>query len=384
MYALSSSSTVILATWIVLIAVTLPIVSTSSVAADLMHNPIASSPLWSADRVQQWAVDRSPAAQVLDSERAAAGTTIDRDDPKQCAQAHLKQQVLADFARHERNRAAADALEVYCRIVGLARQRQFLVEATAVIDRLIAMADEADLLDIGKEDPNDLRRNRLGVEDKILQLDSGVAKLRIQLAQLTGQSIDSASQAILITPMLIDSTVPLAEDAVAVALSRRADLRALQTLSQRLDANTLPAARDLLAAQNPGLGMVTKFATRMALPCLSGPDLSNNDLRLRRQQCYQLAEARSEQIEFEVRRGLVDLSSARGRGELAGLRSHLASQSIEQRSTAIELDRAPPGSDLLVTLEMLTAQGDQTQNQIDEAVAWIRLLEAQGIASDPR
>jgi hypothetical protein len=128
--------------------------------------------------------------------------------------------------------------------------------------------------------------------------------------------------------------------------------------------------------------MVTQAARRLALPCLKGPEYNTQDLRVRRQQCHQLADARAEQIEWEVRNGLVDLSTARRRGELAQQRSQLAFASVEQRTISIELDRAVPGSDLLVNLEMLAAEGDRVQNQIDEGVAWVRLDQAQGIAAE--
>ena len=352
-------------------------------AADIPYPRDVSSPLWSADQVAQWAVDHSPTARMLESERSAAATGIDRDDSKQCAQAGLKQSVLADLAQHERNRAAADVLEVYDRIVGLGRQRQLLVEAAAVIDRLIAMADQAELLGLSNEDPNDLRRKRLSTDDQILQVDSGVTKLRLRLAQLTGQSIEVTNQSILIDPLCVGQSIPAVDDAIAVALCQRSDLRALQTLTRCLNANTLPAGRELLAAQQPGLGLATQAVARLSLPCLSGPDLSTQDLRHRRHQCHELTQARADQIELEVRTGLVDLSTAQQRVHIADQRSQLASASIERRRASIDIDQAAPGSDLLVKLELLTARGEYVQHQIDEAVAMTRLRQAQGIAAEP-
>tara|TARA_R110002049_G_scaffold2750_2_gene21805 strand:- start:690311 stop:691438 length:1128 start_codon:yes stop_codon:yes gene_type:complete len=339
------------------------------------------SPLWTAAQVSQWAADRSPAAMMLESERAAAGTSIDRDDPKQCAQASLKQQVLADLAMHERDRAAAASLEVYYRIVGLGRQRQMLVEAMAVIDQLTSMAVEAESLGLSDEDPGDLRRQRLEAEDQLQQLDGGVEKLRLRLSQLTGRTIEASRRSILLSPLLMGDSIPLDEEAVAVAIAQRSDLRALHTLSQRLNAYTLPAVRDLLAAQQPGLGMVTQIARRLALPCLGGPDISGQDISLRRRQCHQLSEARAEQIEVDVRDALVDLSTARRRAHLAGQRAELADASAQKLRASIELGRAPAGSDLLIKLEKLAAQGDQVQRQTDEAVGWVKLRQAQGIAS---
>ena len=337
-----------------------------------------SNPLWTSEQVATWAAQTSPAAQLMESERAAAAATIDRDDPQQCARASLKQSVMADFAQHERCRASADALEAYFRIVGLSRQRQLAVEATSVVDRLIAMADQAVTLGLSSQDSGELLRKKLVTEDQIAQIDGGVEKLRLQLAQLTGRSVDLAGQAILISPLRGGDLIPPNEVAIATALEQRADLRALRTICRRLSAATLPTARELLSVQQPGLGLASQVTTQLLLPCFRGPDRSAGDLRLRRQQCHQVSQARADQIELEVRARLVDLSTARRRSALADQRVRSANSSIDKIRASIDLNQATPGADLLIKLESLAAEGDRLLREIDESVGWVRLEQAQG------
>ena len=340
-----------------------------------------TSPLWTAAQVKQWAIDRSPAARMFDSERSASAAGIDRDDATQCAQAGMKQQVMLELAAHERNRAAADSLELYYRIIGLAEQRLILEEASVVIDRLTSLASEAESLGLSNQDPNELRRKRLTTEDQLARLDNGARKLRLRLAQLTGQPIDITDNAILLDRPPENRTDVSVDDAIATALAERSDLRALRTIQQRLNTNTLPTARQLLAAQQPGLGMVSQTIRRVLLPCLSGPDTSHADLSIRRKQIQQLSEAREDEIEIEVRTAYVDLTTEHTRARLAEERTRLAELSVEKSRAAIELDQAVAGSDLLLKLEQLTAKGEFVQHQIDGAVASVRLRQAQGIAA---
>jgi len=339
------------------------------------------SPLWVAQQVQQWAAEHSPAARMLDSERLAAGKGIDRKNARQCAEASLKQQVMSHLAAHERNRAAADALEVYCRMVALTQQRLFLDEALVVTQRLIDLAEQAESLGRNDQDPRDVRRQRDRTLDQQLQLESGVEKLRMQLAQLTGQKREIAQQAILIDPLWLGGIIATEDEAIAVALGNRADLRAVQTISQRLNEQTLPATRGLLAAQQPGLGMSPTVIRRFLWSCISNADGNSQDLAVRRQQISSLVASRREQIEHDVRTAIIDLSTAQQRSQLAHQRYSLATASVERAQAAIDLDRAGPGSDLRARLESLSEQGTLLQHQTDEAVAWVRLRQSQGLAA---
>lgn len=361
--------------------------------------PLAAQQSWTAQGVVQLTVENAPLAAALQSERRAVGCGLDRDDRAVCAQVGLIQAVLADLAAHDQNRAAGDALAVYYQILGLEQQQTLLDDADGILDELIGFAERAEQLELPDGDARALRQRRLALADQAVQAETGIAQLRIRLAELTGQQ----PQVVLDVPLPhhelasaasaggdatagsgdrgLDLSSPEAQSAVAVATARRADLRAIRTLCRCMTADALPSARRLLGVVQPGLGLTVARAARSPLMALHASAEPTEDLACRRVQCQQLLEMRERQARAEVLRELVEVQLAGRRLALQKQATELADQIVEETARAVELEQATIGADRLAELEALEARGQSLQRQVDAAVARVRLRQSQGIAA---
>lgn len=333
---------------------------------------------WSADQVRRWAIQHATIARMLDSERSAVGCGLNRDDPNQCAQVGLIQAVLRETARHDRNQSAGEALSVYYRIVGLQRQLELLDEADEELSTLIGMADSAAKLNLPVDDPNELRRRRIDVQDQQVQATFGMLALRKRLAGLTGQSPAAASVAVLSDSLALELITLDRDAAVAEAMAERADLRAVQTLCRCMNKRSLPAARTLLGVLQPGLGLSLISASKTCLLGRRNAD-DGDDLGCRRQQCRQLEQSTRHSIREQVLQAELDLQQALERRRLASTKATLAADAATQQKGAVEIGQAAIGSDRLANLISLEADGEAVQRAIDVAVAEVKFRESRGI-----
>ncbi len=345
---------------------------------------------WDRVTIREAASARSGIANLLDQERRALGASLDRGNRQQCAQVGLMQAVLGALAIHQRSASAAEALVLVAQLEGLREQTLLLREAQAVTDDLRDMAQRADELGLQDGNPVQWQRRGLTLTDQLAQATAAAAKARIRLAELTGWSgrnhYGAPSQGIAmddITAMPFsqvaadaDPPIPTAEQARAIALDRRADLRAIGILCASLTGDSLPAGRQLLAAQQPGLGLTAALAVKPLLALHSSSD--DADLCHRRDQCGTLRQIRSEQIEAEVERALIDLELAYQRHALAVTDDELSATLLSEREKAVELDKAPVGSDKLSRLERLESTGERIAREVDRQIAWIKLRETMG------
>ncbi len=161
-------------------------------------------------------------------------------------------------------------------------QRQLLAETLQTFDELIQLADKAERLELRDGNPLSVRRDRIAVEDQLEQVEAGIAKSRILLAQQLNQPIAEAETVPLEgeTPRLLYAT---RDDAFQAAIAQRCDLQAIRQLCTSLNLDTLPAVRQAFAMLQPGLGLsVSTIARKALLASLHAPSPSNAELCRRR------------------------------------------------------------------------------------------------------
>lgn len=335
---------------------------------------------WTAEQVSRTAAANSTSANLLDSERSAVLASISRDDPKQCAQAALLQNVQRNFVCYERSRSAAQALTLYYQLIHLESQQRLLDDADQTLSQLLRMADKADELGLKDGNQSALDKRRLQVHDQRAEADGGNAKLRIGLGELLGRPFHQMVDAEFVDAASDDIRQSFSVDQwIAIALSDRCDIKAIETLCSSLNENSLPAARQLLGSLQPGLGLAIALASRQPLlASLHSDDRAAAELCHRREQCARLLAARRAQVESQVRIAFIDHQTALSRLDIARQIAEIDLQQTAQSLKAIELDQAKPGAELLAKLEHLQTQGQVLERQSARAVAYVKLLEAAG------
>lgn len=341
---------------------------------------------WTADQVRRWAVQNSSAANLLDAERRALGCQVDRRDRKKCAQIGLWQAVLREVAIEERNKSGGEALTVYYQIIGLETQLFLLQQADQEFDNLLKLADQAAALAIPGGDSNELSRQQLEIQDKMVQAQFGMRKLRLHLAQLTGQPESVTEVVVLAGPLDLTRIEIDAGAAVAEAIANRGALRAIRTLCRHMNEDTLPSARQMLAALQPGIGLSVANSAK----CLSDKLRSlcgicsedEDDLSARRRQCRQLERNTEATIREQVLQAHLNVDQAVNRRHLADQTATLSQRAVDERTMAVDLDQAPVGSDRLEKLSSLKADGESIQRLVDIAEAEVALRESIGALID--
>lgn len=332
---------------------------------------------WNAAQVRDWAVANAALAGAMEAERRSIGAGFDRDDQAQCKQAGLQQMVLAQLAERDRTRAAADALRTYFQIVAIEQQTETLRDSDGVLRTLLALAKKAEELELPDGDINKLEQQRLELRSKQVDARYGLKKLRIKLANLTGQPASVAATAILIDPIPPQPPEVTREVAIASALANRRDLRAIECVCPRISEDTLPAARSLLGLLQPGAGLAVAVAFKSTLFCQG--DEAGQDLCARREQCRKLAQTRREQIRTEVHVAYLERRAAIERLNLARERLEFAQTAADEAAKAVELEQQPAGTDLLAVLNLMETEADVLTRLRELADAEIDLLEARGL-----
>ncbi len=338
---------------------------------------------WAADQIATLAAAHSPAANLLESERSALSASIDHEDAKQCFQTALAQQVLRDLACQERNRTAALGLTTFYQLVGLEHQQSLLEQVDRTLEQLLKLADKAAELEITDGNRSELEKQRYQIADQQAEAIGANIKLRIALAELIGRPFNEVESARLAPSLLEEPDQWSTDAAIALAMSKRCDLQAIDSLCRSLTINTLPVARQLLGALQPGLGIAIAIVSKKSLLAALHSDDNDHgaaELCHRRKQCTELRTARQGQIDAQVRLALIEQQTAVKQLNIARQQAELDSQLARDSIKAIELDQAAPGSDLRAALQQLQSQGKVIERQTAVAVAIVKVREATGIA----
>jgi hypothetical protein len=336
-------------------------------------------PIWSADQVAGWAAKHSPTANLLEAERAALAQSLDCASESQRAQIGLLQAVLRELALHQRQEAAADALDVYHQITLLQLQMDLLGQAAPRLESLEGLAIDAERLDLPDGDRDSLTDRRLELEDRWFQAEFGIKRLRNQLAEYVNQTDGDGAVALLVSaPPTADGISLDAETHIATALANRHDLKAIEVLCRCMTEDSLPAARQVLGSLVPGLGLQAAGQAAGCSLIKLHKSADDSDLGCRKSQCRSLGNARRDQIGAQVRDALLRLRLASSRLAVARNRESLKEAVVRRVERGVELQQQPPGSVQLAQLDLLEQQALVAAQQLEVAQAIVALARAKG------
>lgn len=340
---------------------------------------ITNTDSWTAEDAAKWGATNSPTANLLEAERAALGQVLDCKDDEQRAQIGLLQAVSRELALHSRQEAAADALDVYYQAKATILLMEILRQAAPRLDSLEEMAETAETLELPDGDVDELADRRMEMEDRWFEADLGLQRLRNQLAGLTGQDDRVSEVAFFVSPLPTAMGIELdAGVHIPQAVTRRRDLKAIETLCRCTTAKTLPAARQLLGSLVPGLGLQVAKAGGGCGLFGGNKNSDEEDLKCRKAQCNQLAKTRRLQIEAEVRDAILQLREATSRLEVSRRRATLRADMAERAVRAINLEQQSAGSDQLAELASLEQQAEVIRRELAVAKAVVALNRAKG------
>lgn len=301
---------------------------------------------------------------------------------------HHKRSDLAAVARvargyaadEMRNRAAADALELYYQLA--AAEGQFDLAATAHSQlRVLLTAAEKAVAGGGMAAPAEvdrLRRQLLEVESRAAKLEAGIAAINAGLAGHLG--LDPADQTPIwpADPLRVSAETPDVEQSVRTGLQYRPDLNLLRTLSAgehnggELSNAVLTSVMPLLATKDPANPVVAMLSTLKKEP-------TKAESKVHRQ-LVGLLQTRERQAGAEIR-----AAAATVRGN----RAAAAAKAAEVRNLAAkvaELEKqaaagvAGAVAELPVArLDLLKLRGELIQAASEWHIADVKLRQAMGL-----
>jgi hypothetical protein len=325
-----------------------------------------------AQEVQCLAACNAPLARLYDSESQAAANKKDR--PGRCT-GQEQSKLLAYRAVNERNKAAGAAMELFYLMAEAEANRDILNQSVAESGH--AEEELEQLRQSGLKMPSDqttLRRQKLDLFDRRIQLQSAMRQMQGQVQQLCNFEADETMP---VWPEA-DLTVSVATidlpAAIAEGLANRADVGALRMLNGSVNADTLPAAREGMQPLGPGLGM------SMVSKRLFGKDSGGDEEVPTRQS--QLTEAQTDtertasgeiaEAAHNVEAQLRGIAVAKERQDLWARHVAALQQKHEADGvTAFDLSAA--------RLELLRAESDTVHRVIAWKIAQVKLKQAQGL-----
>ena len=341
----------------------------SSLAASSLAASASPVPAYTLAEVRAAAYAFSPEGNLLEGEAQAVACNVDPDDEQSRCSAALISSVLREVAIGRRADDAALAAKAYHRLVAAEAGWLVAQEALLVQDQLIELAEQAERLELPDGDVRELQQQRLQLQDTAEQQRFARLKLRQELARLTGWPESEVAVAVLVDSLPEAGSPIDAAEAVAAASAQRHDLQAVANLCQGMNRCSLPAARQLLGALSPGVGLSLGTVARSRLLACLHDDRSDNDLAARRRQCRQLYTALDRTIRNETLQAVLDVRLAQARFELVTQQIELVRTRLEETKAQIQLDQAQPGSDHLVELQLQSLLGTRLERQLDLAVA---------------
>jgi outer membrane protein TolC len=293
----------------------------------------------------------------------------------------MARSLLADMvalrAVEERNRSAGTALELYYRLAGAYFGRDQLDRSLEEVRRSIRNFRQAKATGLSVPgDEEKLQVREIELVDQKVQLDAAIGQLDGQLCSLIGvEPTDrqplwpAAEMTVAVSP--IDSAA-----AVAEGLKSRPDLALLCLLSQKLNDQTLPAARSALARLEPLVGGLAKsvccLSLRRACDCA--------ELEGRQMQVSRLLESRKQAAEEEIRGAVGDVERRLRQVGLAKDKFDRCQSELRR----LRERREAKGNVLLsevsaAQLELFRAESDAFQAVVEWKVAVVKLKQSQGL-----
>lgn len=333
--------------------------------------------LLTAHQCQCLALANAALANAVDEESEMSAAVSGRGRSSKQKSAALKSDLLGYQAVGQRNKAAAEALEVFYHLAEAEAHCDLLDASLAEIGQAIQDFDQ--MQDKGFKTESDgaaLRQQQIALRDKKSQALLAIEQLNGKLRSMLGCRANDRTR---IWPQA-DLTVAVAkvdvEGAIRQGLASRADLNGLRLMLRGVDSSDLSSVRMALAQIDPSLGSSPSRFPGMAQAL--GTSKQHVEAATRRGQIQGLLDRQEQAAEEEIRRA-ADTVEARLR-EIA-----LAKQNRDHCHQRLERLQARRGSDGVTALDVTRAQLDLYQAEselVGKVVAWkiaeVKLLEAQG------
>jgi hypothetical protein len=322
-------------------------------------------------QAQCLAATTSPLARLLEQEAEALDTQPRGLHRSRCSQQSL-QQILTLQATHERNRAAAAALQVFLR----------LAEAEAGVDNVQARIGEvAKLLKdvqrlqaagvVATLSQASVEAQQLELMHKQVDLESTIDELNHQLANLIGAEPPPDKRLWPETDLKVDPAVPSVAQTQELAVQQRADLAALNLAADQ----DLDVMRALLGQTNAGLGLALggcKALTVLHVVARQDEEFIRGD---------QLGSAAAEQertIRHNVARAVAAVEARVMQIGLSKSRLEAVQRQHERLLQKKQIDAAAIFEARRGKLDILDAEQDLLHDVIEWKLAVVTLREAQG------
>lgn len=284
----------------------------------------------------------------------------------------LARQILLQQANHERNKDAAAALTLLLRLVeaegGVHNLRLRLNEIDGVLSDIEQLERRGIASPVSR---SEMEVQRLAAEHRLAEVRSKIDQLNYQLADALGITREPGSHYFPEVNLIVDSTLPDAESAVAVGLSQRADLAALRCASQASDREAVAAAKLLMAPL--GIG-ATDSGGCLKLLHLCG------QARAAESRVDQIAIARRYQersVENEVRQAAELVATRLSQIAITRTRQEAIQSQITASHRRQEIAVSPFAARTL-RLDALAAEQDLLHDVVEWKIALVQLKQAQG------
>lgn len=320
------------------------------------------------------AIRNAPLADALDThpENVPAGCHPDR-----VARADLARRVRGYAADEIRNRAAAEALTDFYRLLAAEGQLDLLLAARAELSQQLAAAEQAQRAGVAAgAEADDLRRRLLETDSQLARLEASIVLLNTSLAGRIGRDPADPLPLWPDDPFRVAAELPDADAAVRTALYYRPDLNLLRVLAHEDTAGDL--TRAVLELTNPLLANVRPSNPLLAPLATLRQEPTRAQVALRRQVTELLA-TRERQAEAEVRAAVAAV-----RGALSAVAAKTAEVRNQEARLAEASQRAEAGvagapAELVsARLALLKLRGELIDAVADWHLAVVKLCQATG------
>jgi len=342
---------------------------------------------------------------ILDEESELAAAVVGRGRTPRARSAALQSDLLRYSALSERNRAAADALELFYRLAEAESHWDLCQSALEWMEKAEGKKDgsEATVSSASgnaeeKDEKTPERRSQSSSENVLSErwaaqrerwqrrqeeAEQRIEKINSRLRPMLGGELGDfrriwPSAALAVSPQKID-----VEKAVQHGLEERAELRALRRLLRGIDANDLSAVRHTLEQWHPALGSTPSRFPALAQALGTAPQ--HMEAATREEQIRFLLSRREKEVEEEIRQAARQAQTALE--ELVQThQAYLATREVQGKRDARSSDQKESGSareendsQKAAPLAYYEAQAELVSRVVAWKIAEVRLLEAVGV-----
>ncbi len=358
------------------------VVTRGSLAPDLTAIPPRSNLLFNDD-ARTYCNLPEVKAQCLAATNAALARSLEQEAAALAAQPrglHHKtdsternRAILHLQATHERNRAAASAMQLYLRLAeaegGAANARLRALELNRLmtdIERLQAAGVQAAVSLTTTQSQN------TELLHKQVELEVNIEQLNHQLVVLLGAEPPPDTRLWPDADLAVENDIPHTGEALEIALRQRTDLCAMRLAA---GGDSLDMARAMLSQSGTGLGLTLGPC---ALIAALHPRAGKEEAAIRQQQMYEAIAEQERILAHDIAQAVATLEARVVQIGLSRHRVELLQQQHERMEKKKQIDPAAGFETRKAKLDLLAAEQDLLHDVIEWKLAVVRLKELQG------